>query len=162
MLFKTYLFYKAFKPCRIILENESHRSLSTLPLWPSMHFFHQHVSCQECRSLRCFQMPAWAATVNSFSFWKHLLSGKEKKKNKITLRWRFVCIWTHVESKFFACKGACLICSLHRAEQHFLVLGSGPVKGEINSSTSLHKWSGKKWVPCLCLDYTLHVHQRHK
>lgn len=88
--------------------------------------------------------------------------GRKKKKNKITLRWRFVCIWTHVESKFFACKGACLICSLHRAEQHFLVLGSGPVKGEINSSTSLHKWSGKKWVPCLCLDYTLHVHQRHK
>lgn len=77
------MFDKAFKPYRTGLKFKSHCSFSTLPLWPSVHFFHQCFWPSYMLLSSLFPNVSLSHTVNFFFFfilfWKHFLSGPKKR-----------------------------------------------------------------------------------
>lgn len=143
------MFYKAFKLYGTGLEFKSHCIFSTLPLWPSIHFFH-HISGQAtCCCLLCLQISA-SHVLSIFSFFAESIYF-QGQKNIAEVE---ICLYisTHGKQIFFIWRSLSFMFSAgSRTELSGLMLWT--LKGEISSGRCLDEWSGKK-TSCTLFTYT--------
>lgn len=142
-LFKTNLFYKMFKPCRIVLE------MKVIAVSYLLHCDHQYIFSI---NIVLVKLRAALSAVSKYQpnllpsipllYWKYPLLGKKGNHSE-----EDICLYMNTHRKQISgYKRASLTCLPHREERQSLVLCSGPVEGKINSGTCLDEWSAKQVV----------------